>query len=1328
MVNNIVADVVIDTGASASFLPKNGTVIRESRAVLTETKTDTRIADNGQLDCTHQTLSDVSVWAGTVQSCKNRFLVINGSRHILGYDALFGTDIIKQLRIEISSEGDSLIARIQGHTIGQEDTMDKYKKHLALVARLQKSSLPKSALDCLLNRYSDVFAESVTDGMKTRAMEIHLTSNEMPKSRLRRYSVEDVAEIDRQIQSMLERKVIEPSISSFSSTCHLVPKKTGQKRLVINFIPLNRIAVKDHYPLPQISDLLAHLAEAKYFCALDCTEGFWQVPVSREDRPKTAFVTPQGLFQFRRCPFGFTNSPAVFQRAMNQIFEHGLYKRCVIYIDDILVYGKTEEETLINLEWVLRRCSEFKVKLKMTKCEFLRTTVNFLGYRIGQGSIAPISEKCDPWKNFVPRNIKDAQAFLGYMNYYSRFIVNYSEKTKIIRLAIRAQPFEWNQECEEVKQKLLFELDSSTAQTIPRAMTPKQVELVVLDNSIEASCVTEDDQLIMRTSAILSSTQMNYSALEKELLALVRAYAKFGPFLKGPVTVKTSCAMLPSVLKLKDKPERVARLLLQLPPDISFHIKASNDVQDTIKRMIQPPDGIFYTDGAAKKNGDKESVASWAVVAVDRPELNCSGILMDSSNQKAEIEAVIKACEVAKANNLRNILVVTDSKYVANAINKWIDRWEHNGWLDNKSKPVKNMESFKRLAQSRSGLDLEIAHVRGHNGDRYNELADKLAREALLPHATACAGIHSAPTLQQDEDRSLKEIKTKLEEGEQVASYYLKDGVVWMNQNEEHKLVVPEKQRYLLLQLAHSDPIYGAHYGVKKTRAKLDHYYWPAMGTDISKYVQACETCQKNKTSRVKAYGKLMPIKTTSLFNRIHIDFIGPITPSNNGNKHIVTAIDAFSRMGFARACLSATAEEAIRLLQDEIISRHGPPEHIVSDNGTQFVSKAFKELVDDLGIMHSTVCEYNPKANGMDEKFNGTLFTIIKNSIDRDKKKWDILLPSSVLAYNLTVNESTKLSPYTIVYGRLPRGPLNPTEVEKDIDEIDHEGIRDVALANTEESQRRMSIQYDKNKQVFDLKPLDLVMVKTLSIGRTDSRKFASKWTGPHCIIRLLEHDGIEKAVEILDSDTFKVRRIAFGAIKAYHAPQEAPEVELPGKAISFHLGKAIYVSDKRLEGIEQSSMSQQKQSQIEGLNLPTQDLQQVQSHELRLQLGYEGVVPSSREDGQLQSHPDSERGVLPLTDGLENVHSTNTSGMRPKVPNPLCSDAHEAAEPRGSLAKDAEMSKESQHNTTNANAETDINESAPISTLESIILDSDNSPQPPTPSTLTCNSPNNH
>lgn len=230
------------------------------------------------------------------------------------------------------------------------------------------------------------------------------------------------------------------------------------------------------------------LRNAKVFTALDCTEGFFQIMVHPKDRPKTAFVTPHGLFQYKRCPFGFTKSPAVFQRAMNSIFSDGLYTRCVIYIDDIIIFGNDHAQLEENTRWVLKRCRQASVQLKLTKCQFVRESVEFLGHRISHNSIGPIPSKTDPLVGLKPARKTDILSLLGTLNYYSRFISNYSEKTKEFRKLASSPSIVWTITHETNLKALVAELYSAAFQTLPEIGTAKTVNIHIEETSMEVDC------------------------------------------------------------------------------------------------------------------------------------------------------------------------------------------------------------------------------------------------------------------------------------------------------------------------------------------------------------------------------------------------------------------------------------------------------------------------------------------------------------------------------------------------------------------------------------------------------------------------------------------------------------------------------------------------------------------------------------------------------------------------------------------------------------------------------------------------------------------------
>lgn len=509
-------------------------------------------------------------------------------------------------------------------------------------------------------------------------MKIYLNTDNIKKGKLRRHSVEDILEMDRQIKRMLASDIIEPSESCFSANAHLVPKKNGQKRLVINYIPLNAATIKDNYPLPQIADPFLTLRNARLFCALDCTEGLWQIKVAPEDRDRTAFITPQGLFQFKRCPFGFTNSPAKYQRSMNDIFTEGLYSRCVIYIDDILVFGRDKTELEENLKWVLETCKKYDVKLKGSKCKYLLNEVDFLGFHVSYNSISPIKSKRHEIYKEHPNNKTEVQSMLGFFNYHSRFIEDYTNITKPLRLLIKDSTDEivWTQECVSAVERLKRSLDEAEAQEIPDSYSPKQIYLKISRDCMESSCVSEEGKLISRVGACFKTSEINYTDAEKNLLAMEMAYKKFGPFLKGKVKIYTTSKLLKRSLEMKDLNERISRIILRLPPDIKFDIillEGQRRIESEQSNEVAP-DEIFYTDGACCRNGKPDCKSSWAVLAVNDPRLSTSGIvpLKKQSNNIAEVYAALQATKIASVKKLNSIMIVTDSKYVYGVLNGWI--------------------------------------------------------------------------------------------------------------------------------------------------------------------------------------------------------------------------------------------------------------------------------------------------------------------------------------------------------------------------------------------------------------------------------------------------------------------------------------------------------------------------------------------------------------------------------------------------------------------------------------------------------------------------------
>ena len=205
-----------------------------------------------------------------------------------------------------------------------------------------------------------------------------------------------------QQELMLEEGQIEHSVSAWSAPTVLVTKKDGTTRFCVDYRRLNARTKKDAFPLPRIDDSLNSLSGQAWFSTLDLASGYWQVRLSEEAKPKTAFATHSGLFQFAVMPFGLCNAPATFERLMSQVMRGLHWKRCLVYIDNILVFGNDFESALHSLELVLNRVAEYGLQLKSTKCNLFRTSVPFLGHIAGRAGLECNPNKLSAMANWIP--------------------------------------------------------------------------------------------------------------------------------------------------------------------------------------------------------------------------------------------------------------------------------------------------------------------------------------------------------------------------------------------------------------------------------------------------------------------------------------------------------------------------------------------------------------------------------------------------------------------------------------------------------------------------------------------------------------------------------------------------------------------------------------------------------------------------------------------------------------------------------------------------------------------------------------------------------------
>ncbi|UYV70961.1 hypothetical protein LAZ67_8001260, partial [Cordylochernes scorpioides] len=435
------------------------------------------------------------------------------------------------------------------------------------------SSEERNQVLMLLYEYKEMFA--APDDYKGRT---HLvrhkikTNSDIPiRKNPYRVSLREREIINNQIDKMLKKAIISHSSSPWASPVILVKKKDGKFRFCVDYRNLNSITVKDQYPLPRIDDCFNSLHGSRYFTSLDLCSGYWQVEVEEQDREKTAFVTPDGLYHFNVLPFGLCNGPATFERLMDNILRTHKWKICLCYLDDVIVFSEDLPSHLTRLKTILGCLRKAGLTLNLSKCRFAYEELLLLGHVVSKEGITPDPEKIASIKDFPAlKTIKNVRAFLGLCSYYRRFIKEFSKIAYPLQILTRKnQRFVWGKEQESSFLTLKEKLSSPEVLTHYDPNKPIGLHTDASDQGLGAVLIHVEDngreRPISYASRTLQKAETNYSTTEKECLAIIWAIGKFRPYLYGrKFIVYTDHHSLCWMAKAKKLSGRLARWSLEL--------------------------------------------------------------------------------------------------------------------------------------------------------------------------------------------------------------------------------------------------------------------------------------------------------------------------------------------------------------------------------------------------------------------------------------------------------------------------------------------------------------------------------------------------------------------------------------------------------------------------------------------------------------------------------------------------------------------------------------------------------------------------------------------
>jgi hypothetical protein len=368
-------------------------------------------------------------------------------------------------------------------------------------------------------------------------------------------------------------------------------------------------------------------------------------------------------------------------------------------------------------------------------------------------------------------------------------------------------------------------------------------------------------------------------------------------------------------------------------------------------------------------------------------------------------------------------------------------------------------------------------------------------------------------------------IYTKLGTDEETfKDYEIIEGILYKIKDGRKLQVVRRFEIEGVMYMMH-DHALSAHFGINATYERIkERYYWKGIKNDVETYVKTCNQCQKR--GKPKGKNELHSIKVKEPFYQIGIDFVGPLPQTQKGNKYIIVAMDYFTKWPEAKAVKEATAKEVSEFIMDEIICRHGCPKKILSDRGSHFNNEMIRELTEKCGIKHNFSTPYHPQSNGLVERFNKTLCEALAKV--GEKGEWDVKIPQVLFAYRTKKQESAKIKPFYLVYGREERllmdkgKEVSMMERIKDlIEELPR--IRNKTKKEIEKAQNKQKEYHNRKIKIKEKYEIgDKVLYYKAAKEKQWSGKLEEKWKGPY-LIHEIHLNGSYKIKE-LDGKILKV------------------------------------------------------------------------------------------------------------------------------------------------------------------------------------------------------------
>ena len=1009
-------------------------------------------------------------------------------------------------------------------------------------------------------RNQDVFAKPDGPVGRTSLVKHSIdTGDSRPiKQPPRRFPYTQQRQIEEEVSKMLEQGVIQESDSPWASQIVLV-RKDGSIRFCVDYRFVNDVTKRDAYPLPNITDCMDTLKGAAWFCTLDLACGYWQVAVDERDREKTAFSSRRGLYEFRVMPFGLTNAPATFERLMEKVLQWLQWEICLIYLDDVILFGDTFESTLRNLEIVLGRFRDAGLTLKAKKCELMKRKVAFLGHVVNSQGI-----HCDPakieavmdWE--TPTTVTQVRSFLGLASYYRRFVPKFSMiAAPLTELTKKGQLFNWTEDCEAAFRELKCKLTESPILSYP---SKDDADIFILDTdasntgigAVLSQIQEGHEKVISYASRMLSASQRRYCVTYRELLAVVVFVKQFRHYLLGRrFKIRTDHASLRWLSRFKDVEGMVRRWITYLST-FNFeleHRKGSlHGNADALSRKVpkkfllsckqsgcqeclEPENGQEAQGlGDRTSNVEPDAVGNSLFTAEDQvgdDSLVGNVAFVRETGEidpQAQRDSTGDSCELGSELEARRVTPLNDSNLhdPASQCSQTSSQCENIDKTPQTKTHVNFEQCKKEVFVEHRATVLAVTDQNGGQPPDVNcNWVDALSPADLVKLQAEDAVIDKVRQWRRDGEKPNK--RRLLAEGELVralceqwAKLEVRQGILYRkkqmqaeDQESSAQVVVPQKLREGIFHQLHSSRT-GGHLGINRTMDNIRRrFYWPRCKSDVRLWCQRCRVCAQIKAGP-GFRATMQHVPTGSRFDRVYLDILGELPETAQGNKYILVVTDGFTKWTQAIPLANQTALTVADAMMTHVISLFGVPKQIHTDQGRNFESGLFKEICELLGIEKSRTTPYRPQSDGQTERFNRTLQQMLKAYVGQARDDWDDHLPYVMMAYRATIHDSTRLTPNLMFLGTenlpidLTMGPPPQSRHQCPIEYV--EWVKQAITKAHEAARIALGKSTVRQKRGYDLRAKPVRYAVGDFVWRwyppSANRKLGKGWIGPYKVV----------------------------------------------------------------------------------------------------------------------------------------------------------------------------------------------------------------------------------